>query len=115
MTERLPSDVPHAARAPMDDEAELRERIRRELQAVGRGRLPDGWNDGSAFTADLGLDSLDLVELVARLEQVTGIFVPDGDVAQLTSVSTTVAYVRAREEASADADVQALPRGEGAP
>jgi acyl carrier protein len=46
------------------------------------------------------LDSLDLVEMVARLEQATGIFVPDEDFPQLKSISATADYVRARRLAA---------------
>ena len=34
--------------------------------------------------------------MVARLEQVTGLFVPDEDIARLTSITATAEYVRAR-------------------
>ncbi len=84
----------------MHNDAEFRETIRRELRSIRRDKLPPGWDDDSHFRDDLGLDSLDLVEMVARLEQATGIFVPDEDVAQLMSISATVDYVQARRRAS---------------
>ena len=88
------------APAGYDDE-EFRARIRRELRSIRRDKLPPEWNDDSSFRGDLGLDSLDLVEMVARLEQATGLFVPDGDVAKLTSVAATAGYVRARRREDA--------------
>ena len=84
----------------MHNDAEFRATIRRELRSIRRDRLPAEWDDDSHFRDKLGLDSLDLVEMVARLEQATGIFVPDEDVAQLMSISATVDYVRAREAES---------------
>jgi acyl carrier protein len=87
----------------MHDDTEFRASIRRELRSIRRDKLPPVWDDESHFRDDLGLDSLDLVEMVARLEQATGIFVPDEDVAQLMSISATVDYVRAQQGASADA------------
>ena len=80
----------------MHDDAEFRQTVRRELRSIRRDKLPLAWNDDSDFRQHLGLDSLDLVEMVARLEQATGIFVPDEDVQQLVSISATADYVRAR-------------------
>ena len=83
----------------MHNDAEFRATIRRELRSIRRDKLPPAWDDDSHFRDVLGLDSLDLVEMVARLAQATGIFVPDEDVAQLMSISATVDYVRARQPA----------------
>ena len=92
--------------SPATDE-ELRAGMRRELRAIRRERLPASWDDESRFREELGLDSLDLVEMVARLEQATGLFVPDSDMAKLTSVSSTAAYVHARrgEQAAVAAEL----------
>jgi len=78
------------------DDVEFRASIRRELRSIRRDKLPAVWDDDSSYRDDLGLDSLDLVEMVARLEQVTGIFVPDEDFVKLTSIAATADYVRAR-------------------
>jgi len=94
---RKESPLTSITTAPADQaDAELRAAIRREVQAIRREKLPLVWNDESAYQKDLGLDSLDLVEMVARLEQVTGLFVPDEDIARLTSITVTAEYVRAR-------------------
>ena len=45
------------------------------------------------FKEDLGLDSLDLVELVSALESELGVAVTDEVAAALTSVGDVVAYV----------------------
>ena len=82
------------AHADLDDDAALAAMIRNELTEIKPGKLPGEWSDDAAFTDELGLDSLDLVELVARLEQATGVYVPDEDLPRLTSVSATIAHVR---------------------
>ena len=97
-----------------NDNAEFRATIRRELRSIRRDKLPAEWDDESHFRDDLGLDSLDLVEMVARLEQATGIFVPDEDVGQLMSISATVDYVRARQAAS-PAPMRSARQEEAAP
>jgi acyl carrier protein len=99
----------------MHNEMEFRATIRRELRSIRRDKLPPDWNDESHFRDDLGLDSLDLVEMVARLEQATGIFVPDEDVAHLMSISATVDYVRARQPASPVTVRSALRGDEASP
>jgi acyl carrier protein len=96
-----------------NDDAVFRATIRRELKSIRRDKLPAEWDDDSYFRDDLGLDSLDLVEMVARLEQATGIFVPDEDVGQLMSISATVDYVRARQ-AESPATVRSA-QGEASP
>lgn len=102
---RLTASASHdgAAYAAREGADALRDRIRRELHAIRPGVLPPTWDDAARFRQDLGLDSLDLVELVARLEQATGLYVPDDDVARLSSVADTVAYVRERRAAEGGA------------
>jgi acyl carrier protein len=81
------------------DDAEFRSSIRRELKTIRRD-LPSEFSDEADFRNELRLDSLDLVEMVARLEQITGIYVPDEDFPQLKSVSATADYVKARRPAA---------------
>jgi acyl carrier protein len=82
----------------LDDEA-LRAFIRTELRAIRPGKLPNDWSDEARYREELGLDSLDFVEMIARLEQLTGIYVPDVDMPKLTSIATTADYVRRRRGA----------------
>jgi acyl carrier protein len=91
------------------DDAEFRAKIRRELKSIRRD-LPPVWDDDADFLKDMGLDSLDLVEMVARLEQVTGIHVPDEDIPHLKSISTTSDYVRMRRLARLSSPVAGAPR-----
>jgi acyl carrier protein len=81
------------------DDAEFRSSLRRELKAIRRD-LPPELDDDADFQNELRLDSLDLVEMVARLEQATGIYVPDEDFPQLKSISATADYVMARRLAA---------------
>jgi acyl carrier protein len=81
------------------DDAEFRSGIRRELHKIRRD-LPTEFDDDAHFGNALGLDSLDLVEMVARLEQATGIYVPDEDFPRLTSISATADYVKSRRVAA---------------
>ena len=84
--------------------ASLTDLLLQEVRSI-RPSLPATWALGRRYRDDLGLDSLDLVELVARLEQATGIYVPDPDLAKLTSVATTLDYIAARlAEAQSGAD-----------
>lgn len=48
---------------------------------------------------ELGADYLAMVELVMRLEDLFNIEINDEDAQQITSVSTTVAYVASRKAA----------------
>lgn len=50
----------------------------------------------AAFKADLGADSLDLVELVMGLEEEFGISIPEADMGKIMSVQDALAYVSAK-------------------
>ena len=47
----------------------------------------------ASFTADLGADSLDTVELVMAFEDEFGIALPDEDVAKLKTIQDIVTYI----------------------
>ncbi|KNB50784.1 acyl carrier protein [Streptomyces caatingaensis] len=57
------------------------------------GMRPDELSRTARFKEDLGLDSLDMVELVTVLEEEIGTSVPDEAAASLTSLGDVVAYV----------------------
>jgi NADH dehydrogenase (ubiquinone) 1 alpha/beta subcomplex 1 len=45
------------------------------------------------FEKDLGLDSLDVVELVMALEEEFGIEIPDSEADKIASISDAVSYI----------------------
>lgn len=47
----------------------------------------------ASFTADLGLDSLDAVEVVMAIEEEFNIEIPDADADAITSVQQAVDYI----------------------
>jgi len=55
-------------------------------------------NDAS-FSADLGADSLDLVDLLNDFEKIFGISIPDEDTQKITTVGDAIAYVENRMNA----------------
>lgn len=50
----------------------------------------------AAFKADLGADSLDLVELVMGLEEEFNISIPESDMGKIVTVQDAVDYVTAK-------------------
>ena len=71
---------------------ELREFIIQAMREICT-ELPPSWPDSAIFRTDLNLDSLGLVELVARIEQRYGIYVPDADLPQFVSMESTLRYI----------------------
>ena len=71
--------------------------LRSELRAIQPG-LPADWPDDALFKADLALDSLDLVELVARTEQQLQMLIPDPDLPGFVSLRAMVDYLLVRRE-----------------
>lgn len=49
------------------------------------------------FSRDLGLDSLDTVDLVMQLEKAFGIRIPDEDYPKLTTVQNVLEYLEAEQ------------------
>ena len=61
--------------------------------------MPATFASNARFRADLNLDSLDLVELVARIEQRYAVFVPDADLEQFISLDATMRYITEHRDA----------------
>ncbi|GAB4047577.1 acyl carrier protein [Spirosoma litoris] len=53
--------------------------------------------DQTHFTRDLGLDSLDTVDLIMQLEQEFGIRIPDEDYDKLTTMKGVMAYLHGEQ------------------
>ena len=71
--------------------------LRAELRSI-RKTLPDEWPATALFKEELGFDSLDLVELVARIEQRYGVAIPDPDLEGFVSLEALRAYIVERVE-----------------
>ena len=57
------------------------------------GISEDGISDASSFKEDLGVDSLDLFELVMELEEEFGIEIPSEDLEQLATIGDVAKYI----------------------
>ena len=53
-------------------------------------------SEEATFVDDLGADSLDVVELVMRLEEEFDIEIPDEDAEKITTVGEAVTYIKER-------------------
>jgi acyl carrier protein len=53
--------------------------------------------DQTHFSRDLGLDSLDNVDLIIQLEQTFGIRIPDEDYSKLTTMQGVIDYLQAEQ------------------
>ena len=75
-----------------------------DLEALVRRALGDGAPDlapgaiglDDDFHDDLGLDSMDALNLAIALHEATGVDIPERDAARITSVATCVDYLRER-------------------
>lgn len=57
---------------------------------------PESFGDGMHFAEDLGVESLDIVEIAEAIEATVGVHVPDDDLADLKTVGELKAYVAER-------------------
>lgn len=74
------------------DRSEVLALLRRELRAVNAA-VPEDVAPDAELVADLHLDSLDVVEFVARVEEAYRFSVPDGQWQQLSSLERIASYV----------------------
>jgi len=68
----------------------------KEIIAQKFGVAPSEIKSEASLTNDLGLDSLDCVELVMEMEKAFNMEIPDADAEKLSTVSDLVSYVTAR-------------------
>lgn len=57
--------------------------------------------DEAHFVRDLGLDSLDLVDLMMQLEQTFSISIPDEDYAKITNLKSLITYLEEQQSVAA--------------
>jgi len=57
------------------------------------GVYPDKVTPGANFIDDLGVDSLDVVELVMALEDEFGVEIPDEDAERFKTVQDAIGYI----------------------
>jgi acyl carrier protein len=69
--------------------------LRTQLRTI-RPALPAAWPVQAHYKHELGLDSLDLVELAARIEQRYKLMIPDADLPGFVSLEATKHYILAR-------------------
>lgn len=74
----------------------MKEQVTEILQSFGI--QPSELTDTVHFTRDLGLDSLDTVDLIMQLEQTFGIRIPDEDYPRLTTFKGVLDYLEHEQQ-----------------
>ncbi|CAD6566345.1 MAG: hypothetical protein TREMPRED_002491 [Tremellales sp. Tagirdzhanova-0007] len=69
--------------------------VMKTFEKVDGGKL----SPTASFTSDLGLDSLDAVEVVMAIEEEFGIEIPDAEADEITTVAQAINYVGKTPEA----------------
>ncbi len=65
------------------------------LEAIAKAAKvsKDTLKDETDIVKDLGLDSLDIVEMTMELEEKSGVTIPDGEFAKISTIGELVALV----------------------
>jgi acyl carrier protein len=66
----------------------------KELVAEQLGKDVNEVTTNASFIDDLGADSLDIVELVMKMEEEFGIEIPDEEAEKIKTVSDVVEYIK---------------------
>ncbi|KAJ9108161.1 hypothetical protein QFC20_003522 [Naganishia adeliensis] len=96
-TQRIAGQRWYAASAGLDKE-QITSRVLEVLKGfekVDGGKL----TPTATFTKDLGLDSLDAVEVVMAIEEEFAVEIPDEEADQITSVAQAIEYIAKTPEA----------------
>lgn len=77
-----------------------KERIIEILEGYDKVDTSKEITDSSSYTSDLGLDSLDVVEVIMELEHEFNIQIPDNEADSLKTVGQTIEYILAQPDAN---------------
>ena len=69
----------------------------KEILATSLSIDADSITEASSFSEDLGIDSLDIVELLMTLEDKYGVIVPDDEVTNLKTIGDIAEYIEANK------------------
>jgi len=75
------------------EEKEIREKVKKvvaEKLAVSEEKI----TDEARYVEDLGADSLALVDIAMALEDEFGMKIPDEDIEKITTVGSTIEYIK---------------------
>jgi len=75
------------------DEKEIKAKVS-EIIKDKLGVSEDKIVDGAKYVEDLGADSLSLVDIAMALEDDFGMIIPDEDIEKLTTVGSTIQYIK---------------------
>ncbi|KAK4183669.1 acyl carrier protein-like protein [Podospora australis] len=82
------------------EKAEVYERIKQLLSGFDKVNDPSNITEKAHFANDLGLDSLDTVEVVMAIEEEFSIEIPDKDADTIHSVDKAVEYILSQPDAN---------------
>ena len=78
-----------------DDTTAIETLVRRALADIAPEVGAETVEGDADFHDDLGLDSMDALNLAIALHEATGVDIPERDYPQITSIETCVEYLRA--------------------
>jgi len=82
------------------EKKEVFERIKQLLTGFDKVSDPAKITESAHFANDLGLDSLDTVEVVMAIEEEFSIEIPDKDADQIHSIDKAVEYITSQPDAN---------------
>ncbi|MCS7213161.1 MAG: acyl carrier protein [Candidatus Calescibacterium sp.] len=62
------------------------------------GKKVEDIKDDASFIDDLGADSLDIVDMIMKMEEEFGVSIPDEDLDKIRTVKDAIQYIQARKK-----------------
>lgn len=77
-------------------DAELELKVK-SIIAEKLGKKLEEIRDDASFVDDLGADSLDIVDMIMKLEEEFGITIPDEDLDKIRTVADAIDYIKSKK------------------
>ncbi len=69
----------------------------KQVIAERLGKKVDEIRDDASFIEDLGADSLDIVDMVMKLEEEFGVSIPDEELEKIRTVKDAIDYIKTKK------------------
>lgn len=75
---------------------DIRKTVLEVIDAIAPGSRPDEFDADADMREEMDLDSMDILNLIAALDDRIGVVIPESDLNQITTLNATIEYIEQR-------------------